>query len=131
MKGENDMRRWIMICSICLLALFYPCAELLCWDTAGKRVGSWSEKSCDGHRQSGTWTGYVTDDCRFLGTNQWESVTGKIDPKTKLLSASGNSPNGCGSIAITGYFTSDLVSVSGTYNYSNGGGGSFTGRIPP
>jgi hypothetical protein len=125
------MRRWIILCASCLLALLYPCADLLCWDTAGDRVGSWSETSCDGYGYTGTWTGYVTNDCRFIGTNEWESVTGKINPSTKVLTAIGTSRDGCGSITMTGTFTSDLVSLSGSYNYSKGGSGSFIGSIQP
>ena len=125
------MPRWIIIFATCLIALLYPCAELLCWDTAGQRTGIWSEISCDGSGGSGTWTGYVTNDCRFLGTEQWKSVAGKIEPVTKVVQATGSSPNGCGIITITGNFTGDLVSVSGNYTYSEGGGGSFTGSVPP
>lgn len=125
------MGRWIILCASCLLALLYPCADLLCWDTAGDRVGSWSETSCDGYGYTGTWTGYVTNDCRFIGTNEWESVTGKINPSTKVLTAIGTSRDGCGSITMTGTFTSDLVSLSGSYNYRKGGSGSFIGSIQP
>ena len=131
LRGVAKMRRLILICATCILALFYPGAELFCWDTAGDRVGSWSETSCDGYRNSGTWTGYVTSDCRFIGTNQWESVTGKIEFVTKVLTAAGTSPNGCGAMTVTGLLSSDLVSVSGNYTYSKGGGGSFTGGVPP
>ena len=125
------MRKWIILCASCLIALLYPCAELLCWDTAGDRAGSWSETSCSGYSYTGTWTGYVTSDCRFIGTNEWEFVSGKINPSTKVLTATGTSRDGCGSIAMTGTFTSDLVSVSGSYIYSKGGGGSFIGSMQP
>jgi hypothetical protein len=125
------MKTWIIVCASCFLALFYPCSELHCWDTAGNRIGSWSEISCDGNEYSGTWTGYVTNDCRFLGTNKWKSVNGTINPSTKVLTATGTNPDGCGSIEMTGIFTTDLVSVSGSYNYSKGGGGSFKGNIKP
>ena len=125
------MKKWITICVLCLSALLYPCAELLCWDTAGNRIGEWSEISCDGNNYSGAWTGYVTSDCRFIGTNDWDSVIGAIDPSTKILTASGISHNGCGSITINGTFTSDLISVTGNYNYNKGGTGSFFGTIQP
>ena len=125
------MTRWGILCASCLLALLYPSAELLCWDTAGNRIGSWSETSCDGNNYSGTWAGYVTNDCRFIGTNDWESVIGTIDASTKILTATGTSLNGCGSIAMTGTFTSELISVSGNYSYSKGGSGSFSGTIQP
>ena len=94
-------------------------------------MGSLSEISCDGNRYSGTWTGYITSDCRFFGADEWESVSGTIDPSTKLLVAAGMIHGKCGSIEITGSFTTDLVSVSGRYNYSKGGGGSFKGNIVP
>ena len=125
------MKKWITICALSLSALLYPCAELLCWDTAGNRIGSWSETSCDGNNYSGTWTGYVTNDCRFIGTNDWESVIGTINPTTKIFTATGTKRDGCGSITIQGTFTSDLVSVSGNYNFSKGGRGSFSGTIQP
>ncbi len=107
------MKKWITICALSLSALLYPCSELLCWDTAGNRVGEWSEISCDGNNYSGTWTGYVTSDCRFMGTNEWDSVAGTIHPTTKILTATGIRNNGCGSITINGTFTSDLISVTG------------------
>ena len=57
-----EMKTWIILCVLCLLAPFYPGAELFCWDTAGNRIGTWSEIYCDGHSYPGTWTGYVTSD---------------------------------------------------------------------
>ena len=125
------MKTWIIVCALSLLALFYPCAELHCWDTAGNRIGSWSEISCDGNSYSGTWIGYVTSDCRFFGAKDWESVIGTINPSTKVLTATGMSCRECGSIEITGTFTPDLISVSGNYSYRKGGGGSFKGNIQP
>ena len=125
------MKTWIILCASCLLALFYPCSALHCWDTAGNRIGSWSEISCDGNSYSGTWTGYVTNDCRFIGTSEWESVTGKVNPSTKVLTATGTLCEECGSISMTGTFTRDVVSISGNYNYNKGGSGSFIGSIQP
>lgn len=125
------MRKGIILFTSCILALLYPGAELLCWDTAGDRIGSFTEISCDGHSYTGSWTGYVTSNCRFIGTNEWESVTGRINPSTKVLTATGTGRDGCGSISITGTFTSNLVSISGSYSYSTGGSGSFTGSIHP
>ena len=125
------MRKWLILCSLCLLALFYPCAELHCWDTAGERSGTWAEISCDGFKSTGTWSGYITNDCRFIGTHQWEHIAGQIDPSTKILSATGTSHDGCGSIAMTGTFSFDLLSVSGCFKYSRGGGGTFMGNIAP
>ena len=125
------MQKWIILCSSCLLALLYPGAKLHCWDTAGDRSGLYSETSCDGYDYTGSWTGFVTSDCRFIGTNEWESVSGKINPSTKVFTATGKSCDGCGLIKMTGIFTSDLVSVTGNYNYSKGGGGSFSGTMQP
>ena len=128
-KWITEMKTWIILCASCLLALLYPCSELTCWDTAGNRNGSWAEISCDGNSYSGTWTAYITNDCRFFGTNEWESVSGTINPSTKVLTATGMSHGRCGSIEMTGSFTTDLVSVSGSYKYSKGGSGSFKGNI--
>jgi len=125
------MKKWVILCGLCLLALFYPCDELPCWDTAGNRSGTWSETSCYGYDYSGTWTGYVTNDCRFIGTGEWESVTGTINPSTGVLTATGTIREECGSITMNVTFTSNLISVSGSYNYSRGGDGSFTGLIQP
>ena len=130
-KESIQMRKWLIICASCLLALIYPCAELHCWDTAGVRSGIWTEASCDGSEYTGTWSGYITNDCHFIGTHQWEHVTGKIDPSTKILSATGTRNNRCGSITMTGTFTRDLLSVSGCFEYSKGGGGTFMGKIEP
>ena len=125
------MKTWLILCVLCLLALFYPGAELLCWDTAGNRIGTWSEISCDGYSYSGTWTGYVTSDCRLIGSNEWESVTGIIDPSTKIFTGTGTFRDECGSVKMTGTFTTDFVSVSGSYRFSKGGNGSFSGHIQP
>jgi hypothetical protein len=57
--GGDDMRRWIVLGVLCLLAVMYPGADLQCWDTAGNRAGSWSETSCDGYAYSGTWKAFV------------------------------------------------------------------------
>jgi hypothetical protein len=65
----------------------------------------------------------------YIGTNEWEAVTGTIGPYTKVLTATGQSYDWCGSITMTGTFTIDLVSVSGSYKNSKGGGGSFIGSI--
>ena len=116
---------------LCLIALLYPCEELLCWDTAGNRVGYWSETSCDGKDYSGVWTGNVTNDCRFIGTAGWKSLAGTIEPSTKVLTATGTIRKECGPVTMNGGFSSHLISVRGSYKYSKGGGGSFFGEIQP
>ena len=125
------MRKWIIIIASCISALFWPCGVLHCWDTAGNRVGSWSETSCDGYTYSGNWSGYVTNDCRFFGTGKWAFVNGSIDWSSKDLAATGIIRRECGPITMTGTFTNNLISLSGEYEYSNGGHGTFTGRMQP
>ena len=111
------MRKWIILFASCVLAVLYPGAELQCWDTAGKQAGSWSETSCDGFNYSGTWTGYVTNDCRFIGSGEWKSVNGTINPSAKTITGTGTIRDGCGPITMTGTFTSDFVTISGSYKY--------------
>ena len=123
------MLKWIILFTTCILALLYPGAELLCWDTAGKQAGSWSEISCDGNSYSGKWTGYVTNDCRFIGYGVWKSVKGKLDPSNHTIAGTGIIRDECGPISMSGTFTSDSVSIQGSYKYGNGGGGSFSGCI--
>jgi hypothetical protein len=128
---KDEMKTWIILCVLCLVGVVFPGADLQCWDSAGNQAGTWSETSCDGNGYSGTWTGYVTNDCRFIGTNEWRSVSGTINPATNVFSAVGTIRDDCGHITMTGTFSRDFVSISGTYNYSDGGGGSFSGSIQP
>lgn len=126
------MNRCVVVCIpglVALLVLFWPCEELLCWDTAGERKGTWSETSCDGYEYSGRWSAVVTDDCRFIGNDEWDAVTGAIDPTTGALAASGTIRTQCGSVELTGTCQGNLASVSGSYRYSNGGDGTFIGQI--
>ena len=127
-KKDCDMKKWMLICTLCFFALFYPCVELPCYDTSGTHAGIWSGISCNGLAYSGTWTGYVTDDCQFIGTGEWESVIGLINPSTQQLTANGSISEECGSIKMNGTFTSSLMSVSGDYSYSEGGSGLFSGH---
>ena len=122
------MKKWMTICTLCFFALFYPCVELPCYDTSGAHAGIWSGTSCNGLPASGSWTAYVTDDCQFIGTGKWVSVTGIINPSTQDLSASGSINEDCGFIKLNGTFTSSLMTVSGNFGYSKGGGGIFSGR---
>ena len=107
------MKKWMTICALCILVLFYPCVELPCYDTNGEHAGIWSGTSCYGLTDAGTWTGYVTDDCQFIGTGEWGAVTGIINPSTNVLTASGSIHEECGSVKINGTFTISLMSVSG------------------
>jgi hypothetical protein len=97
-----------------------------CSDFAGNWSGTWSETYCDGLDYSGTWTGQVYSDCSFIGTPDGLTVTGTIDPSTGIFTGSGTSEV-CGSITLDGDFIDD--SVTGSYSYSSGGGGSFIGSF--
>ena len=96
-----------------------------CIEIAGQWEGNWSETSCDTFDYSGPWTGTVSNGCIFIGTDNWDTISGTIDPSSMMLTATGISQDGCGSINVTGTFTSD--SVTGSYTYSVSGSGTFTG----
>jgi ribosomal protein L24E len=98
-----------------------------CSDIAGDWDGNWSETSCDNASYSGTWSGTVSSDCSFTGTDNWDTVSGTIDPSTLMLTATGISKDGCGTISVSGTFVSD--SVSGGYTYSSGGNGTYSGNL--
>ena len=98
-----------------------------CSEFAGKWSGSWSETYCDGLDYSGTWTAQVYSDCNVIGTSStWITVTGTVDPSTGIFTGTGTDDN-CGSITLDGDFIED--SVTGSYSYSSGGGGSFIGSF--
>jgi len=120
------MKKIVIIWTLYLLAILLPKVSFACSDLAGSWEGHWSETSCDGWSYSGSWTGELTSDCVFTGTDNWDFISGSIDPATKLLTATGVSRDGCGTITVTATFTNE--SVSGRYFYSNSGGGSFTGK---
>jgi hypothetical protein len=133
-RGENKMKKSKIISAILaffcfLLWLDTSAAQEECTDISGNWEGSWSEISCDGNSYSGLWTGYVTNDCRFYGTDNWDTVSGKIDPSNKVLTGDGISIDGCGLITMTGLFAGDYL--SGQYTYSEGGNGKFTGGLLP
>jgi len=60
-----------------------------------------------------------------------DPANGTINPSAKTITGTGTIRDGCGPITMTGTFTSDFVSISGSYKYGKGGGGSFTGCIQP
>jgi hypothetical protein len=98
-----------------------------CSDFAGKWSGSWSETHCDGINYSGTWTAKVYSDCQVVAeTNSGLSLSGTIDPSTGIFTGTEISES-CGFITYDGEFIED--SVTGSYSYSDGGGGSFTGSL--
>lgn len=97
-----------------------------CSEISGDWKGNWSETSCDSNSYSGEWTGTIQSNCEFSGTDNWDFVSGTIDPSTMVLTASGVSKDGCGTVSVTGTFTAD--SVSGSYTYSAGGSGTFSGN---
>ncbi len=43
------------------------------------------EASCNGYVYSGSWTGRVFEDCTFNGTDNWDFVSGIINPATMIL----------------------------------------------
>ncbi len=96
-----------------------------CATLSGLWCGQWSETSCDGLTYSGNWEGEIDSGCSFYGLSEWEFVNGSIDPTTKILTASGVSVEGCGTITLNGAIDGD--SIAGTYSYSLGGSGSFIG----
>ena len=96
-----------------------------CIEIAGQWEGNWSETSCDTFDYSGPWTGTVSNGCIFIGTDNWDTISGTIDASSMMLTATGTSQDGCGSINVTGTFTSN--SVTGSYTYSVSGGGNFSG----
>jgi hypothetical protein len=102
------------------------CNDTACSDIAGEWVGDWSETSCDNLKYSGSWSGTVLSDCTFTGTDNWDTVSGPIDPSTMELTATGISHDGCGVVNVKGNFT--INSVSGNYTYSISGGGTFSGQ---
>jgi parallel beta-helix repeat protein len=109
------------------VALFYYKPEdgvTQCSNIAGSWSGSWSETYCDGNNYSGTWTGQVYSDCDAIAIGT--TVTGTINPSTKVFTGTGTSED-CGSITLKGTFTDNFV--SGSYNFSKGEGGSFTGSL--
>ena len=123
------MKKLMTLSALCLLALVFPGAELECWDTAGDRAGTWSEISCDGKKYTGSWSGLVTNDCRFVGTGEWKQVVGTVDPSTRTLSATKAGFGRCGTLAISGLFSYTFETITGSYVYSEGGNGEFTGTI--
>ena len=97
-----------------------------CSDIAGDWLGTWSETDCFGDTDSGGWSGQVTSSCNFSGGGGFDTINGTIDPLTGILTASANSAFGCGVINLTATFAGDFA--SGTYTYSVGGGGQFSGN---
>ena len=48
-------------------------------------------------------------------------MSGMLNPSTKTIQGTGTIRDECGPITMTGTFTSDSVSISGRYKYSEGG----------
>lgn len=101
-----------------------------CRRIAGRWGGSWAETSCDGHGYSGSWTGIVYKDCNFDGTDNWDFLQGKIDPSTLVMTGTGISRDGCGTVSATATFNVNGT-VTGSYSYSLFGGGTFEGVLVP
>lgn len=93
-----------------------------CSAYAGNWSGTYSETFCDGFSYSGGWTANVTATCSITAFSEGIWYEGTITGN--ILNASGFDPE-CGTVSVTGTFTGD--GMSGTYTYSLGGSGSFTG----
>ena len=112
-----------MLVIVCGAAAAQDCSSL-----AGNWGGTYSETDCFGDPYSGTWTGVITNSCSFTGGSIFSQITGTVDPLTGVLTASTMSPE-CGLISLTGTFEND--EASGSWTYSFGGGGQFSGdKIP-
>lgn len=107
-----------------LLAAFGVAVAQDCTNIAGDWMGTYSETDCFGDPYSGDWTGVVTNGCVFTGGSIFATISGTIDPQTGILTASTQSEE-CGVISLTGTFQNDAA--SGSWTYSFGGGGTFTG----
>lgn len=103
--------------------------DLLCLDCAeisGSWCGAYSEIDCFGDSVSGSWEGEVGVDCSIIAYSDWgEFISGKIDPGSLLLEADSLNSD-CGYSIITGQWGQDFA--SGSYTYSLGGNGTFTGE---
>ncbi len=120
------MKNKMLVVMCCFLSCLFAKNTLACTQIAGTWEGGWSETSCNNVQYSGRWTGEVTSDCEFTGTDNWDHITGTIDRNTFVLSGTGVSMDGCGTITLTGAFTEDYV--SGSYEYNAGGSGYFDAR---
>lgn len=96
-----------------------------CSDIAGDWMGTYSESDCFGDRYSGDWTGEITSNCVFTGGSIFSTISGTINPLTGVLTASTQSEE-CGIISLTGTFQNN--SASGSWTYSFGGSGTFSGN---
>lgn len=124
------MKRLAILYVLYFLSPFFdPSVVYACSDIAGIWNCSFSETSCDGRNYNGYGILWVRSDCSVEGTDNWDTISGTVNPSTKVLTVTGISRDGCGTINGSGIFTAD--SVSGNYSYSYGGGGSFTGNIQP
>lgn len=99
-----------------------PPSTPACANVAGSWSGTWSEIYCDGEPDFGTWSGIFKEDCSFVAGSPWVTVFGTVSGNT--LTATGDDPF-CGVVNVTGTISGNRI--SGTYTYSRGGGGDFSG----
>ena len=114
--------RYLLTCV--LLATFTIASAQDCSSVAGDWSGTWSDSDCFGDSYSGSWTATITDACAFSAVDSFGNIFGTIDPTSGVLTASLQGTE-CGTLSLTGVFQD--VFASGTWTYSAGGGGSFTG----
>ena len=111
--------------AITLFSAFSMAAAQDCSDIAGDWQGTWSETDCYNDFYSGEWTGEITSACEFKAINSWGNLTGAITPGTGTLTAT-LPVTECGALTVTGTF--ENFSASGSWSYSLGGSGQFTGE---
>lgn len=108
-----------------LLAACAAAAAQDCSDIAGDWAGTYSETDCFGDFYAGNWTAVVTSSCVFSGGSIFETINGTIDPLTGILTVSQQTLE-CGIVSMTATFQNNTM--SGSYTYSFGGGGTVSGN---
>ncbi|MGI9235887.1 MAG: hypothetical protein ACR2QZ_00730 [Woeseiaceae bacterium] len=105
---------------VCGVAMAQDCSSI-----AGDWQGTWSETDCFGDMYSGDWHGEVTTGCQFIAVDAFGNTNGSINPLTGVLTAPTQSSE-CGLLSLTGTFQNNVA--SGSWTYSLGGGGMFSGN---
>jgi len=88
---------------------------------AGKRA----KEDCFFDQYFGNWTALVTSSCSFTGGSIFDTINGTINPLTGILTTSQQTLE-CGIVSMTATFQNNTM--SGSYTYSFGGGGTVSGN---
>ncbi len=97
--------------------------EGACADIAGRWEGTYSETYCDGVEYSGIWKATITPDCHISAvTDEGDWYEGTINDHVLKVT---DNDDACGTLTLTG--TVQPEGMNGTYYYSEGGNGSFSG----